>query len=78
MKPGYDIEDVEVLAESSNGKSILASAECEEFEGDDSHKDANKCWVPKKQITEDSEVYKMGTSGTLIVTEWLAKERGWL
>lgn len=78
MKPGYDIEDVEVLAESKNGKSLLVSAECEEFEKDDSHRERNKCWVPKTQITEDSEVYKMGTSGTLIVTEWLARKKGWL
>lgn len=78
MKPGYDIEGVECIAEAKSGKSILVVGECEEFENDDSHDDANKAWIAKSQITEDSEVYRMGTSGTLIVTEWLAKKKGWL
>ena len=35
-------------------------------------------WIPKSQITEDSEVYKAGTCGTLIVTEWLAEQKKWV
>lgn len=76
MGPGYDIEGVKCIAESA--KSLLMQCECEEFEDDDSHEDSDKCWVPKKQITDDSEVYKKGHEGTLIVTEWIAGERGWL
>jgi hypothetical protein len=34
--------------------------------------------VPKNQIDDDSEVYKKGTDGTLIVTEWLAEQKGWI
>lgn len=34
-------------------------------------------WVPKGQIHPDSEVYKAGTSGILIVTRWIAKQKGW-
>jgi hypothetical protein len=29
-------------------------------------------WVPKSQITNDSEVYKMKTEGDLVVTRWFA------
>lgn len=33
-------------------------------------------WIPKSQIDEDSEVWNDKTGGgTLIVTEWLAKEK---
>jgi hypothetical protein len=33
-------------------------------------------WFPHSQITDDSEVYADGTEGTLIVTEWIAKQKG--
>lgn len=36
-----------------------------------------KIWVPKSQIHDDSEVFQNGQSGKLVVTEWLAKEKGW-
>lgn len=38
--------------------------------------DGVKHWIPKKCIDEDSDVYKMGTDGTLIVSMWLAVEKG--
>lgn len=34
-------------------------------------------WVPKSQIDDDSETYSAGTSGTLIVSQWFAEQRGW-
>lgn len=34
-----------------------------------------KVWVPQSQIHEDSEVWKRGDEGTLVVTEWWAIER---
>jgi len=36
--------------------------------------DAMEKWIPKSVIDEDSEVYKMGTSGTLIVKRWFAEK----
>lgn len=33
-------------------------------------------WIPKSQIHEDSEVFERDTEGKLIVTLWLAKEKG--
>lgn len=35
-------------------------------------------WIPLAHVDEDSEVYKVGTDGVLIVSEWLAEQRGWL
>ena len=34
-------------------------------------------WVPQSQIDDDSEVWQPGDSGTLIVSQWLADEKGW-
>jgi len=31
-------------------------------------------WIPKSVIDDDSEVYKMGTSGTLVVKQWFAEK----
>jgi hypothetical protein len=33
-------------------------------------------WVPQSQIDDASEVYKAGDEGTLIVSEWWAKQAG--
>lgn len=31
-------------------------------------------WIPKSVVDEDSEVYKDGTDGTLIVASWFAEK----
>lgn len=73
MEDGYDIENARVVHETSRGMknegAILVTAP--DF-GDE------KVWIPKSQITEDSEVFEMGTEGTLSVTEYLAEQKGWL
>lgn len=33
-------------------------------------------WVPKSQIDDDSEVWKLGQMGTLIVSRWWAVKAG--
>lgn len=38
--------------------------------------DGKKFWIPKSIIHEDSEVYKKGTEGTLIIPEWFAVKEG--
>lgn len=38
--------------------------------------DGTETWIPKSVIDEDSEVYKMGTDGTLIVQLWFAEKEG--
>jgi hypothetical protein len=55
-------DDVEVLIQTD--KAILCDIGGDEI------------WIPLSQIHDDSEVYKMGTKGTLIITEWLAKKKG--
>ena len=37
-------------------------------------------WVPKSQISNDSEVWTdnpKGNDGTLIVSMWIAEQKGW-
>lgn len=38
--------------------------------------DGEEAWIPKGQIHDDSEVYRQGHTGTLIVSEWIAKQKG--
>lgn len=33
-------------------------------------------WIPQSQVHADSDVYKLGTEGNLIVTLWWAEEKG--
>lgn len=61
-----EIEDVEVLIEKPTSLLVTSPNLDKEY------------WVPKSQITDDSEVYKAGTEGTLIVTDWIAEEKGWV
>lgn len=60
----YEIEGCSVLVDT--GKALLVKSPDDEF------------WVPTSQICENSEVYEKGTTGSLIVTGWFAKQRGWL
>jgi hypothetical protein len=34
-------------------------------------------WVPKSVIDDESETYKDGTSGNLIVADWFAEKQCW-
>lgn len=38
--------------------------------------DGTEYWIPKSQISEDSEVYEEGGTGELVITEWIATEKG--
>ena len=33
-------------------------------------------WIPQSQVHDDSEVYKVGQRGTLVITRWIAQQRG--
>ena len=39
-------------------------------------RDDEEHWIPLSQVDDDSEVYKDGTEGTLIVTRWSSPEEG--
>jgi hypothetical protein len=42
--------------------------------------DEGSGWIPVSQVHDDSEVFANddGSKGTLVVTAWFAKQRGWL
>lgn len=44
----------------------------------ESNEDKREIWIPQSQIHEDSEVYKNGDEGKLVVVEWFAEKRGWI
>lgn len=35
-------------------------------------------WIPKSQISDDSDVNGEDDEGTLVITEWIAKQKGLL
>lgn len=59
----HEVEDVTV--EQETAKALLVKFD-----------DGKTQWIPKSVIVDDSEVYKMGTSGKLIVKEWFAEKEG--
>lgn len=58
-------ESENVTVEHETDKAILCLFE-----------DGTKMWIPKYVIDEDSEVYEMGTEGTLIVRDDFAEREG--
>lgn len=38
--------------------------------------DEEEHWIPRSQIDDDSEVYEVGHSGELVVSQWIADEKG--
>lgn len=38
--------------------------------------DGDDVWIPISQITDDSEVFREGDEGTLVITWWLAYQKG--
>jgi hypothetical protein len=38
--------------------------------------EGKRIWIPKSQVDENSEVYKKGTEGKLVITEWIATQKG--
>lgn len=58
------VEFHDVLAVAETDKGLCVVIEDEEV------------WLPKSQIDDDSEVYRRGTEGTLIVSRWIAEKKG--
>jgi len=38
--------------------------------------DGKPHWIPKSQISDDSEVSSEGDEGTLVLSEWISIEKG--
>jgi len=62
MAETVQIQNTKAVRETE--KALLVEIEGEEF------------WLPKSQIDDDSEVYKDGTEGTLVIPLWLAEKHG--
>jgi len=62
----FRIEDAECTAETET--AILVEAP--DFDEPE--------WIPQSQITEDSDVWRKGDDGVLMVTEWWAEKKGWV
>lgn len=57
-----EFEDAECVAETTD-------AICVNIDG-------KEIWFPKTHVDADSEVYEKGGEGTLIVTQWIAEQKG--
>jgi len=57
-------DDVEVVAETP--KALLCDI------------DGEKVWIPKSQMGDESEVWMEGDSGLLVISDWIAGEKGLL
>ena len=66
MARGEKVEFADVLAEHETDKALLCRFPDREA----------PVWIPKGQIDNDSEVYKKGHKGKLVVSEWIATEKG--
>lgn len=56
------IEDAKTVGQSDKALKVVVAGK--------------SLWIPKSQIHEDSECYKPDTSGTLVIPEWLAIDKG--
>ena len=67
------VEVTEVLVDS--GKALLVRID----ESDPVYEttEDGTAWVPQSQIHDDSDVWKEGDSGALVVTRWIAEQKGW-
>ena len=62
MSDTFTLEDIEVIKETA--KALLVDFEDESY------------WIPKSQVDDDSEVWKMGQKGDMIITHWIAGQMG--
>jgi hypothetical protein len=38
--------------------------------------DGSEYWIPQSQIDDDSEVWEEGDEGTLVISKWIADQKG--
>lgn len=55
------IEDVSCIAQSEKACLMLIGLD--------------EIWIPQSQIDEDSEVWKKGQDGTLVISDWIAEKK---
>ena len=70
----FEIDNVKCIHHTMNGDgSIKALKVTGPFFGPDMFQ-----WIPDFAVTDDSEVWKKNTKGTLFVTNKFAEKKGWL
>lgn len=62
FKEKVRIDDVEVIRDTD--KAILCLIGGEEV------------WLPQGQIDDDSECWQQGDTGLLVISEWIARQKG--
>jgi hypothetical protein len=58
-----DFDDVKCIAETTDAILVVMD-------------DGKEHWIPKSQVHDDSEVYEKGGEGKLIISQWIAEEKG--
>lgn len=74
----FRVEDANCIGE--NAKAILVEAPSFMNDSDarvDRERGVGRTWIPKSQLSGDTEVCEPGQEGVLIVSMWLAKQRSW-
>lgn len=66
MGRGETVRFADVVAVKGSGKAVLCRI------------DGAEHWIPQSQIDDESEVWKEGDEGMLVVTEWIATQKGLL
>lgn len=71
-RPGDEVaEFTNVVALDETDKSVKCRIPGAGKKGEDAI-----AFVPKSQLSDESEVYKKGTEGTLVVSQWWATTAG--
>jgi hypothetical protein len=65
-----EIEDCKCERLSASGKAVLITR--------DGGSDYQAEWIPCALIRDESEAYKPGTDGVLVIPQWLAEEKGFV
>lgn len=62
MADNVEIDDVEVIAQTDAALLVLI--------------DGEKHWIPQSHVCKESEVWKKGDEGKLVITAWIAEKKG--
>lgn len=61
----YELEDCEVLAVLEKSMKVHSA-------------EHGEIWIPLSQVHDDNDTSDEGDRGTILVTQWLAEQRGWV
>lgn len=73
---GFEVGEVECIRETRGAKGVEALL-FKMIDDMNYMKAGTEFWVPYSQVHDNSDVYKKGDRGSLVVNTWLAEDRGW-